>query len=350
MELSDRKKKILQAVVDEYIDTAEPVGSKTIASNSDLGISSATIRNEMAELETMGLLEQPHTSAGRVPSSAGYRLYVDELMQRHRLTLEETEAINQTLRARVRQLDRLIEDSGQALAQLTNYPAFALSTASRQPTVQRIEIIPVEPVSVISVVMVDTGATKSKLMRMKSELDEDYLHKVSVVLNTNLVGLSSDDITQNLINAMERAVDDRCGIVAVIISFVLEVLGEFEGNDAYVKGSSRLLEQPEYRDVGRAQRVLNYLSDEEALMSLPPPDEGNDMRILIGPENVADELRDSSVIIAKYELGDNMQGLVGVVGPTRMDYSKIAAKLGYFAESMTRLLTGGESTEPPEDD
>lgn len=349
MELSDRKKRILQTVIDEYIDTAEPVGSKTIAENAELGISSATIRNEMAELESMGLLEQPHTSAGRVPSATGYRMYVDELMQRHRLSIEETDAINQTLRGRIRQLDRLIEDSGQALAQLTNYPVFALSTASRLPTIQRIEIIPVEPVSVIAVVMADTGATKSKLMRMKSELDGDWLQKVSVVLNTHLTGLSSDNITQNLISSMERAVGDCGGFIAVIISFVLEVLGELEGSDTYVRGSSRLLEQPEYRNVDRAQKVLNYLSGEEALMKLPPPDEGNNMRILIGPENVAEELRDSSVIIAKYELGDNMQGLVGVVGPTRMDYAKIAAKLGYFAESMTRLLAGREDSEDEDD-
>lgn len=340
MQLSERKKKILKAVVDEYINTAEPVGSKAIAANSGLGISSATIRNEMAELTSLGYLEQPHTSAGRIPSAKGYRLYVDELMHRHRLTVEEAEDINHALNVRLDELDRLLAESGRAISQMTNYPTFVMAAHAARTVVQRFDFIFIDETSFIAVVMVDKNTIRNKLIRVAAPVDNAWLQKLSAVMNTNLAGLGREGMTPNVIAACEQAVDDSGGAVASVVAFALEVLGEADDSGAYFAGTSKLLEHPEFRDVDKAQKMLTVMSPEShALRSLTQPAE-NGMQIIIGPENLAEELRDTSVVVAKYDVGDNMQGIIGVVGPTRMDYAKITAKLGYFAETMTRLFNG----------
>lgn len=346
MDLSERKKKILKAVIDDYVDTAEPVGSKTIAQNAGLGLSPATIRNEMAELEDMGYLEQPHTSAGRIPSSSGYRIYVNELMHRQRLSLEETEEINRGLRYKMQQLDKIITEAGRLTSRMTSYPAYALTATAPQTTISRFDLIYVDNSTFIIVVMLSNNTVKNKLVRLPVQVEQAVLSKLSTLFNASFVGIPDERITTALIQATERAAGDTTGIVAVIASFAIEVLGEVKTTETYVTGTSHLLRHPEYRDVEKAQRLLSYLSDGEELLKLPTPDETDDIKITIGSENLADELKSSSVIVARYNAGDGMQGLIGVVGPTRMDYSKVAAKLSYIANGLSRLLSGGDVSPP----
>ena len=336
MELSERKKKILAAIVEEYIETAEPVGSKAIAANAGMNFSSATIRNEMAELTNLGYLEQPHTSAGRVPSAMGYRLYVNELMQRKKLSEDETETINATLNSRIEQVDRLISDVGRLTSQLTNYPAVAF-TAPVRVTISRFDLIQVEPTAFIIVAMLSNNAVKNKLVRLNFSVDEALLRKLSAVFNANFTGITEDRITPMAISTAERASGDTMGVTAVIASFVIEILSASGAGEAYVSGTSNLLRQPEFRDPDKAHQLMSYLSDGDNIRTLPALADAGDIRMIIGPENVAEELKDSSVIMARYDLGDNMQGLIGVVGPTRMDYSKVAAKLSYIASALSGL-------------
>ncbi len=336
MELSERKKKILAAIVEEYIETAEPVGSKAIAANAGLSLSSATIRNEMAELTNLGYLEQPHTSAGRVPSAVGYRLYVNELMQRKKLSEDETETINATLNSRIEQVDRLISDVGRLTSQLTNYPAVAF-TAPVRVTISRFDLIQVEPTAFIIVAMLSNNSVKNKLVRLNFSVDEALLRKLSAVFNANFTGVTEDRITPMAISTAERASGDTMGVTAVIASFVIEILSASGAGEAYVSGTSNLLRQPEFRDPDKAHQLMSYLSDGDNIRTLPALADAGDIRMIIGPENVAEELKDSSVIMARYDLGDNMQGLIGVVGPTRMDYSKVAAKLSYIASALSGL-------------
>jgi len=346
MKLSERKKRILRAIVDDYIVTAEPVGSKMIAEEAGLGLSSATIRNEMAELEAMGLIEKPHTSAGRIPSSMGYRLYVNELMRQHRLSIEETEEINRTLRQKIKQLDRLLSDAGRLTSRLTNLPAYALTTSEPKLTIVRFDFIYVETNTFIVVVMLSNNTVKNKLMRLPFSVDQGMLTKLSTVFNANFTGLTEDRITSHLITAAERSIGDSMGLTAAVSGFAIEVLTDSHMNEAYVAGTSQFLQYPEYQDIDKAHRILNYLSDEEELLKLPKPEAQNDIKITIGSENLAEELQDSSVVVAKYDVGDGMQGLIGVVGPTRMDYSRVAARLRYIANGLGWLFSG-EDIPPP---
>lgn len=343
MAISERKKKILAAVVEEYIRTAEPVGSKAIAATAGLGCSSATIRNELAELVNMGYLEQPHTSAGRVPTPMGYRMYVNELMEMQKLSLEETEDINRRLNVKLQELDDTISQVSRLASQLTDYPALAL-TAQTAVTIKRFDIIYVDANTFIIVAMMSNNTVKNKLVRLPVSVNESMMRKLSALFNANFTGISEDQITPLLISSTERAADDTMGISSVIASFAIEILSEADRPMAFVSGENRLLNQPEFRDPDKAHRLMSYLSTGGYV--LPPAENmggSEEVRVLIGPENVAEELKDSSVVIASYDAGDNTRGLIGVVGPTRMDYSAVAAKLSFLAAGLSRRLGGGEA-------
>ena len=346
MAISERKKKILAAVVDEYIRTAEPVGSKAIAQSGNLGCSSATIRNELAELVNMGFLEQPHTSAGRVPTPMGYRMYVNELMEKQKLSLEETEEINRRLNSKLQQLEDTISDVSRLASQLTDYPALALATVS-VVTIRRFDLIYVDANTFIIVVMLSNNTVKNKLVHLPISVDQNMVQRLSTLFNADFTGITDEQITPLLIHRTERAADDTMGLSSVIAAFAMEVLSEAAAPSAFLSGENRLLSQPEFRDPDKAHRLMSYLAGGGYV--LPPADGmmgSDEVRVLIGPENVAEELKDSSVVIASYDAGDNTRGLIGVVGPTRMDYSAVAAKLSFLAEGLSRRLGGGEA--PPE--
>ena len=341
MELSASKKKILAAVVDEYIRTAEPVGSKTIAATAGLGCSSATIRNELAELTSLGYLEQPHTSAGRVPSPQGYRFYVNELMERQKLSQQETEAINARLNEKMEQLDRLMTDAGKLAGQLTGYPALTMS-APRNVVIKRFDLIYIDSNTFIIVLLLGNNTVKNKLIHLPFSVDQGQIQKLSALFNAGFTGLREEEITPVLISATERAARDTMGLTSVIAAFAIETLSQSMEGQAFVTGESSLLQQPEFRDPDKAHRVISYLSDSSHLMRLPGDTRDNGVRVIIGPENLAEELRDSSVVMASYDAGEGQRGLIGVVGPLRMDYSAVAAKLQYIAEGLSRLLGAGE--------
>ena len=346
MTISERKKKILAAVVEEYIHTAEPVGSKTIAETANLGCSSATIRNELAELTALGYLEQPHTSAGRIPTPMGYRMYVNELMEKQKLSIEETEDINRRLNSKMQQLDDAISDVSRLASQLTDYPALAF-TAQSTVTISRFDIIYVDANTFIIVLMLSNSTVKSKLVHLPVSVDASMVQRLSLLFNSGFTGITEDQITPLLISSTERAADDTMGLSSVITAFVIEVLTEVNTPSAFISGENRLLSQPEFRDPDKAHRLMSYLSGGSCILPAAESLGGTDeVRVLIGPENVAEELKDSSVVIASYDAGDNMRGLIGVVGPTRMDYSAVAAKLSFLAEGLSKRLGGGKA--PPE--
>ena len=343
MEITERQKQILTAVVEEYIRTAEPVGSKVLATNAGLGCSSATIRNELAYLVSQGYLEQPHTSAGRIPTPAGYRFYVNELMDRQRLSIDETEALNFRLEQKLQELDNTISNVSQLASQLTDYPALALS-ARTGITIKRFDIIYVDANTFIIVVMLSNNTVKNKLVHLPVSVNEALIKKLSTLFNASFTGISENDITPVLINSTERAADDTAGITSVIAAFTIEVLTESSAPAKFITGQNRLLSQPEFRDPDKAHRLINYLSGEGNILSPGDiPSDINEVKVLIGPENVAEELRDSSVVLASYDAGDGTRGLIGVVGPTRMDYSLIASKLSFLAQGLSKRLSGSAS-------
>ena len=342
MILSERKKEILRAVVEHYVQTAEPVGSKAVAAELGSSISSATVRNEMAELETMGLLEQPHTSAGRVPSSMGYRVYVNEIMRRHKLSTDDTYEINNALKGSTAGQERLLDEAGNLTSRLTTYPAYAMASRTGIVCIARFDLIYVDPFTFIIVALLNNDTVKNKLIHLTTPVDPAMLIKLSAVFNASFTGIPEERVTTSLITSTERAVSDTSGVVAVVAGYTIELLYEAKSGGARVAGAMSLLNHPEYRDIDKAQRLMRYLSDDKELARLPSPDTAGEIKITIGPENLADELRDSSVMAVRYDAGGDLQGLIGVVGPTRMDYSKVAARLSYIAQGLSLLLSAGD--------
>lgn len=336
MELTERKKQILRAIVDSYIRTAEPVGSKTISQLPGMDFSPATIRNEMADLTSMGLLEQPHTSAGRVPSAAGYRLYVDELMQNYRLSMDETKTINQAMEVKMQEVDKMISQVGKLVSKMTDLPAYAVAARSSQRTVKRFDLILAEAGSFILVVMLSDNQVQNKLIRLPLDVSQEDLRLLSAVLNASFTELTADEITPELLAKVTRSAAGAASLVPVIVDYTVELLKKTH-SEVYMTGQAKLLGQPEYHDVEKAQEVLTSL-DEDVISNLPATLSSCTTQILVGPENVAKELKDSSVVITKFDIGDGMQGMIGVVGPTRMDYAKITARLSYFAENLGRMF------------
>ena len=348
MELTDRKKRVLRSIVDLYIRTAEPVGSKVIAELPDMNYSSATIRNEMADLTAMGYLEQPHTSAGRVPSAAGYRLYVDELMADYRLSMDETKSINAAIEDKMQQVDRMMERVAKLVSQATDLPAISVTSRQSGATVKRYDLIFAGADSVILVVMLTTDEVVNKLIKLPLHVTEMDIKLLSAVLNAAMTGLTADEFTAELLEKVMASAGAAAPLVPVVVDFTAEILRRQGSTNMAVAGQARLLGLPEYRDVDKAQKVLTSF-DSDALSNLPAVMQNeNGTKVLVGPENVAQELKDTSVVMTKFDIGDGMQGMIGVVGPTRMDYAKVTARLSYFAESLSKLFAKPEQPQLPE--
>ena len=347
MELTERKKKVLRTIVDMYIRTAEPVGSKAIAEMQDMNYSSATIRSEMADLTAMGYLEQPHTSAGRVPSAAGYRLYVDELMADYRLTMDETTSINTAIEEKMEKVDKLMEKVAKLVSQATDLPAISMAARAGGAVVKRFDLILAGSGSFILVLMLSNDQVVNKLIKLPLPVDENELKLLSAVLNAAMTDLPVDEFTPTLMERLMNSAGAAASLVPVIVDFTTETLRGQSSTGLTVTGQARLLQQPEYHDVQKAHRMLTTL-DEDTLSTLPAVMQGtNGTKVLVGPENVAEELKDTSVVMTKFDIGDGLQGMIGVVGPTRMDYAKVTARLSYFAESLSKMFNKPEQAQLP---
>ena len=345
MNLTERKKKVLRSVVDLYIRTAEPVGSKAITALPDMKYSSATIRNEMADLTAMGYLEQPHTSAGRIPSAAGYRLYVDELMMDYRLSIDETKSINTAIEEKMQKVDKMVEKVARLVSQATNLPAISAASRSASAVVKRFELIYAGAGSFILVLMLPNDQVVNKLIKLPVNAEESDLRLLSAVLNASMTDIPLEGFTPELMEKVMRSAGAAASLVPVILDFTQETLKNQGSTNMAVYGQSRLLGLPEYQDVDKAQRLMASI-DEDALSNLPAVmQNSNGTKVLVGPENVAQELKDTSVVMTKFDIGDGMQGMIGVVGPTRMDYAQVTARLSYFAESLSKMFAKPEAPQ-----
>ena len=348
MELTARKKQILKVVTERYIDAAEPVGSKFIAQAMGGAVSSATIRNELADLTELGYLEQPHTSAGRVPSPKGYRLYVNELMERRSVSDQEAAQINEALGGKMRELDSVIAQAGQMVSSLVSYPAYAAAVGKSSVTVRRYDLLPVDQESFIAVVMTDDSRVKSQLLRSQLSVGAEQLSALANLLNTHFTGAGGAEMGEKLMGLTGQLPPEMFMPLSAAIEYASAVIDQSGRNQVFAAGQTQLLRQPEFQDPIRADGLMSLLTDQRA--ELPVLDADTPMQILIGPENVNEALKDASVVVASYDIGDNMRGLIGVVGPTRMDYAAVAARLSYFAESLSKMFGKGNQLPPKEDD
>lgn len=345
MDLNERKKKILQAIIDEYIGTAEPVGSRAISKKENLGLSSATIRNEMADLEEMGYLIQPHTSAGRIPSDEGYRFYVNSLMQRYQLGMEAISELQDALAARVNQLDKIIRRAAMFTSSLTDYTTVVTAPSHKGEHIRKLDLIPIGSNQVMLIVV--TNTVKNQIMTV--ELNTEACASLAELLNKNLVGLEADEINFEMIQKLQDEIENRLSlhpkVLISILNFVYETITSMDETEIYVNNANSILKYPEYADVKKAREIFNLFEDKESLKKLIAAADGDGISAKIGKENDFESLKDCSLVTVNYSLGGKPVGKIGVIGPKRMNYSKVFTSLDIISNEIDKILRyyiGGE--------
>lgn len=338
MVMDERKRKVLLAVIQDYILTAEPVGSRTISRKYDIGVSPATIRNEMADLEEMGYIEQPHTSAGRVPSDMGYRYYVDFLMERLRLSEEEENFIHKFYDRKIEELEGVIRASGELISKLTSYAAITLGPQFGHSKLKLIEVSSVDEECALLVVVTDTGLVQHRLIEVPGYISPKDLEMVSDVLRKKLRGLTLNQVSKTLFDEICLELKVKKPFIHDIFDFIGQVLQGNESSNVYLEGTLNILKHPEFKNIEKVQSLLSLLQEKQIIKSLisHPLPEG--LTVKIGGENVYKGIQDCSLITATYSLDDQVIGAIGVLGPTRMDYSKAFSIVECITDVLSEAL------------
>lgn len=338
MELDDRKKKILQAVICNYLETGEPVGSRTISKYTDLNLSSATIRNEMADLEEMGYILQPHTSAGRIPSDKGYRLYVDTMLEEKERQVVE---MKEMLLERQDKMETLLKQVAKVLAQNTQYATMISAPQSRRNKLKFIQLSRVDAHQLLAVTVIEGNVIKNNILEVEEELSDETLLKLNLLLNTTLNGLSIDRINLEMITAMKQQAGIHSGIVSGVIDAVAEAIRSEEDLQIYTSGTNNIFRYPELADQQKASELINTFEEKQLLGELlrenMEESKGTGIQVYIGEETSVQSMRDCSVVTASYELGGGMKGTIGIVGPKRMDYDRVVAILRTIQSQLDEL-------------
>lgn len=338
MDLSDRKRKILHAVIDEYIGTAEPVGSRAISKKNDLGLSSATIRNEMADLEEMGYLTQPHTSAGRIPSDEGYRFYVESLMTRYRFGMEAIESLQKELLGKVQQLDRMIKKAGMIASALTDYTTFVTAPEADDVKLKKVDIVDVGDSMAVLIVVTQTGVVRNRMLNLT--LGAESCAKLSAIFNSELYGLSASEIDfkkiQNIESAIKQQLNISPQILIAVLNFVYDTISSLSNTEIYIDNIQSMLSFPEYSDIHKVRRMLDFLDNKENLKQLLDSSDG--INVKIGADNQPEALKECSLVTVNYSLKSGSNGKIGVIGPKRMDYAKVFASLDFISTHIDKIL------------
>ena len=345
MELDERKKKILQAVIRNYLETGEPVGSRTISKYTDLNLSSATIRNEMADLEEMGYIFQPHTSAGRIPSDKGYRLYVDTMMEEKERELVEMRETREMLVERQNKIETLLKQVVRVLAQNTQYATMISAPRTKRCKLKFIQLSRVDDRQLLAVIVIEGNVIKNSILPLEEGLDDETLLKLNILLNTHLNGLSIDEISLAMIAVMKQQAGIHSDIVGEVIDAVAEAIRAEEDLEIYTSGTNNIFRYPELADQQRASELINTFEEKqllgELLAEVPSKEGETGIQVYIGEETPVQSMKDCSVVTATYELGGGMKGTIGIVGPKRMDYDKVVRTLRTI-QSQLDVLYGGK--------
>ena len=349
MELPDRKMRILKAIVRNYLETGEPVGSRTISKLTDLKLSSATIRNEMADLEEMGLITQPHTSAGRIPTDAGYRLYVDDMLSSERRELQDERKelldMRELLVQRQDRLEIMLQKVAKTLAVSTNYASMISSPTTRSSKLKFIQLSQVDPHNVLAVIVIEGNLIRNKVIPVDEELSAENMLKLNMLLNTNLCGLAVEEITLGLIEGIKRNAGIHTAIINDVIDAAAEIVRSEEELKIYTSGANNIFKYPELADHQRASEIISDFEEKQALGSIVQEtlaaDGQKGIQVYIGDEMPVARMRDCSVVTATYELGEGMKGTIGIIGPKRMDYDKVVSVLQTIMNQLDALYKPG---------
>lgn len=322
-ELNERKLKILKAVIQNYLETGEPVGSRTISKYTDLNLSSATIRNEMADLEELGYIVQPHTSAGRIPSDKGYRLYVDMLMQDKE---QEVTEIKEQMLEKADKMDQLLKQAARVLANSTNYATMVSAPVSAKNRLKFIQLSQVDEEQLIAVIVLEGNIVKNQILKVDEELDSETLLKLNMLLNTTLNGMAIDQITLGLIAKLKEQAGIHSGVISDVLDAVANVIQLEQDMEIYTSGATNIFRYPELSDKQSAQEIISAFEEKQQLSELVTQTLSSDtkgIQVYIGNETPVQNMKDCSIVTATYELGEGMQGTIGIIGPKRMDYEHV---------------------------
>ncbi len=343
LELTERKRKILYAIIRNYLETGEPVGSRTISKYTDLNLSSATIRNEMSDLEEMGYIIQPHTSAGRIPSDKGYRLYVNELVEEK---TAQVSTMNSLMIAKTNRMEEILKQVVRLLASRTNYTTMISAPSYRGNKVKFIQLSRLNARQLLNVVVIEGNVVKNHILDLDEEITEEQVLKLNLLLNTRLNGLTLADINLGLISNIKEEAGSHVQVVNDVLDTIADVIrAETDENmEIYTSGANNIFRYPELADTERASMLINTIEEKSILADFIKDSEQKEqsgetgIKVYIGEEGPVESMKDCSVVTATYELGDGLQGTIGIIGPKRMDYEKVMNNLKSFKASLGQLF------------
>lgn len=338
-ELDERKVKILDAIIRNYLDTGEPVGSRTISKYSDLNLSSATIRNEMSDLEEMGYILQPHTSAGRIPSDKGYRFYVDNLMKEKE---QEVTEMKEFMIEHTEKMEQVLQQMAKMLAANTNYAAMITAPSYQRNKVKFLQLSQVDKDQILAVIVMEGNIVKNKMISTREALDNETILKLNILLNTSLNGLSVEQINLGTISKLKEQAGIHSNIVSDVLDALADALQEDEDLEIYTSGTTNILKYPELRDSQKASELLSAFEEKQQLADLVNGtlmSEETGIQVYIGDESPVKNMKDCSVVTATYQLGEGLQGTIGIIGPKRMDYENVVDNLKTLKVQLDNVFT-----------
>ncbi|OOB79228.1 MAG: heat-inducible transcription repressor HrcA [Epulopiscium sp. Nele67-Bin001] len=334
--MNDRKIRILEAIIQDYIQTGSPVGSRTLSKKYDLQLSSATIRNEMSDLEELGLITQPHTSAGRIPSDKGYRLYVDTLMDRSDLAPDLDLIIVKMLQDKINNIDLLLEETARLVAMMTNYATIASTQTLTEITIKRVQLIYVDLKSVACVIVTEANVIKHHIIFPPTEVDVNLCLMLSEVLNEHLAGMTLKELQKT---DVRQLVPDHETLVLQIVCAIISILQEEDSSQVFTRGTTNILDFYDFNDLQKARELLELLEQKPYLTKLLSKTSGNSVNISIGEENALEPMKECSLVTTTYKLGDCTLGTIGIIGPKRMNYAQVVTLLEHISYHITNMLS-----------
>ena len=352
MSLDKRKVKILKAIIASYIDNAEAVGSRTISKKYELGVSPATIRNEMSDLEEMGFLVQPHTSSGRIPTDKAYRYYVDDLWKKVKTSKNSNlDQLRNIIEDKSSELDSIFKNSVRILSQFTKYTSFVVAPQLKQSTIKRIQLVPVTENKILMLIILQTNVVKQVMMRLNSPIPFEQMEKISASLSEKLYGHKLEDIDKikdSLIKELYYVRESNSDALMDLLPYLMEQIIKLEEVNVFSDGITNILDLPEYNDVVKAREFISFVEDKNSVAKLLQFSSENDLDITIGSENKNLELKDCSLITATYKYNGKLIGKIGVIGPTRMDYNNVISTVKSISDAISEIINqnfNGENKE-----
>lgn len=341
--LDSRKKRVLQAIIEEYINTAEPVSSAAITIDHGLNCSSATIRNDMAELEKEGYLDKPHTSAGRVPSAKGYRFYVDELLNDENISLDEIQFIKSRLETKVNEIEDLTKITTNTISELTHYATVAIGPKTIEQAIEDIKFVLLGSRVLMAVILTDSGSIKESIIKFDEDITASQVENLNFIFNNKLRGKPLGKIDKPMEEYITSEMNNQINVIKPIIDQMNKAIGESE--NLYLEGASRVFDFPEFNKIDTARNFLNILDTKEMMIDLLNTGFAKDINVYIGDENSNDELKDFSIVTFKHTVGNKDLGTIGIIGPKRMDYSKVISVMKYISKNLNNRLNEGNREE-----